>query len=62
MNEIKNVRVIFKKNIDNMNFDMYNITTPVEFRTIYNPTTGSKSYRRFPNGKFSSNQRYCPRC
>lgn len=33
-----------------MNFDMYNITTPVEFRTIYNPTNGSKSYRVSVNG------------
>ena len=28
-----------------MEFDMYNIKTPVEFRTIYNPGDGSKTYR-----------------
>ena len=33
-----------------MEFDMYNIKTPVEFRTIYNPTNGSKSYRISVNG------------
>lgn len=33
-----------------MEFDMYNIKTPVEFRTIYNPTNGNKTYRITVNG------------
>ena len=28
-----------------MEFDMYNIKSPVEFRTIYHPTNGTKSYK-----------------
>ena len=34
----------------NMEFDMYNITTPVEFRTMYNASTGAKTYRVSVNG------------
>ena len=34
----------------NMEFDMYNITTPVEFRTMYNASTGAKTYRITVNG------------
>lgn len=33
-----------------MEFDMYNITTPVEFRTMYNASTGAKTYRVSING------------
>lgn len=33
-----------------MEFDMYNIKSPVEFRTMYNPSDGSKSYKVSVNG------------
>lgn len=33
-----------------MEFDMYNIKTPVEFRTMYNPSNGNKTYRISVNG------------
>lgn len=33
-----------------MEFDMYNIVTPVEFRTMYNAATGAKTYKVSING------------
>ena len=30
-----------------MEFDMFNIKSPVEFRTIYNPTNNTKSFLYF---------------
>ena len=39
-----------------MNFDMYNIVAPVEFRTMYNAANGTKTYRVSINGNANDYQ------